>query len=303
VFRRQKSRWESGVAEQRYRYNGKELDEATGLYDYGARYYDPAIARWGQVDPLADQYAQYSPYNYVLGNPIALIDPDGMRVSIVGDQEYRNNVFNALISLALSSEAGAELVNEAFSSDRTLVIGNTQSQIENQIDEWNTEERGYATLAFDLGQATADLDANNGSNGEALGQTVETGLAHELAHFSSSQTGTLLDGNGYRSEVAAEEVYAVEQENRVRKEMGLSERTHYGSINVYGKEAVESGKYPGYYTLRNKANYAPTGSGASLNTPLNSSHIPTPDYNFTPTNKLRRAMKKPLPPKAWIISN
>jgi RHS repeat-associated protein len=63
---------------QVYRYNGKELDEATGWYDYGARYYDPAVARWGQVDPLADQYAPYSPYNYVLGNPIRLIDPDGM---------------------------------------------------------------------------------------------------------------------------------------------------------------------------------------------------------------------------------
>ena len=69
---------DSTAPAQSYRYNGKELEEATGLYDYGARYYDPAIARWGQVDPLADQYAPYSPYNYVLGNPIRLVDPSGM---------------------------------------------------------------------------------------------------------------------------------------------------------------------------------------------------------------------------------
>ena len=83
--------WFATVApEDQYRYNGKELDEATGLYDYGARYYDPAIARWGQVDPLAEQYASYSPYNYVLGNPIALFDPDGMKVESTHTDEDGN---------------------------------------------------------------------------------------------------------------------------------------------------------------------------------------------------------------------
>jgi len=69
----------------RYKYNGKELNEDLGLYDYGARWYDPAIARWTTIDPLASDYAPFSPYNYVLNNPINSIDPDGMRVKALDD--------------------------------------------------------------------------------------------------------------------------------------------------------------------------------------------------------------------------
>ena len=45
---------------QAYRYNEKELDPFSQTYEYGARYYDPAIAKWRGVDPLADQYVPWS---------------------------------------------------------------------------------------------------------------------------------------------------------------------------------------------------------------------------------------------------
>ena len=60
-----------------YLFNGKELDEETGLYYYGARYLNPTSAVWMSVDPLFEKYVGMSPYQYCYNNPIILIDPDG----------------------------------------------------------------------------------------------------------------------------------------------------------------------------------------------------------------------------------
>ncbi|MCI3937942.1 hypothetical protein MQX03_12080 [Chryseobacterium aahli] len=59
-----------------YKFNGKELDMATGYYYYGARYYDPKRSFWLSVDPLAE--ITVSPYAYVWNDPVNYADPTGL---------------------------------------------------------------------------------------------------------------------------------------------------------------------------------------------------------------------------------
>jgi RHS repeat-associated protein len=62
-----------------FSYTGKEKD-SSGLYYYGARYYDPEIGRFISRDPVRGRKITpqtLNPYSYCLNNPLKYIDPDG----------------------------------------------------------------------------------------------------------------------------------------------------------------------------------------------------------------------------------
>ena len=72
----------AAASKYRYGFNGKEQDtdgEWGGLthYDYGFRIYNPGIAKFLSVDPLASSFAHYSPYQFAGNSPIKYSDMQG----------------------------------------------------------------------------------------------------------------------------------------------------------------------------------------------------------------------------------
>ncbi|WP_276508048.1 RHS repeat domain-containing protein, partial [Treponema putidum] len=90
-----------GIDKLPFRFTGKELDEETGLYYYGARYLDPKYSRWLSGDPALNDYmagssvgeggiyntVNFNVYHYGGNNPIKYIDPNGMWINN-GDGTY-----------------------------------------------------------------------------------------------------------------------------------------------------------------------------------------------------------------------
>ena len=71
------------AANRRVELNAKELDEETGMYYYGARYYEPRLSLWMSTDSDQEKYPHYTSYLFVGSNPINAIDPDGNKIVFI----------------------------------------------------------------------------------------------------------------------------------------------------------------------------------------------------------------------------
>ncbi len=127
-----------------YKFNGKELDEESGLYYYGARYYDSRISIWASVDPLVEK--TFSSYGYCNLNPVNLIDPTGM--SSEDPPSDKQKALSKIQATRTDCSIGTvwnKINKEDFLNDLTKIVNSPSS-----VDQGNTNLCGIAAplIAF-----------------------------------------------------------------------------------------------------------------------------------------------------------
>ena len=133
-----------------YKFNGKEKDEETGLYYYGARYYTPDLSIWLSVDPLSDERPNLSPFSYCQNNPVILIDPTGALDELVitgpeADAATKNLQKSTSLTLSRDSKTGIVTAtgNPTTADDQKLLDVITSPNITVTVDAINSKEVVY----------------------------------------------------------------------------------------------------------------------------------------------------------------
>ena len=154
-----------------FRFTSKELDRETGLYYYGARYYEPKVSRWMSADPAG--FALVNPmgsdgkpkssysvieatnwYSYTSNNPVKYVDPTGMETTYF------------LIIYNIDPTPGSDEVAAIGTDDNgnpTLKVGHTWMSVEKNVNgEVETSYLGWSA-------------AGNPASGETVpGMLLET---------------------------------------------------------------------------------------------------------------------------------
>ena len=192
---------------QPYKYNGKELDMMSGLnqYDYSARYYDPAIARFTTMDPMAEKYYNISPYAYCANNPVNAVDPDGRDFQINFQRDKDGNITGMIIQAKVyitgtnaSEDRAADLNKLAKDTYKSQTINGVKVSFDISY------EYSKDITAADLGKGENLLDFNNKEtttydrshvNGSKKGSVYQTGNTGEI--YSDADNGTVMHETGH----------------------------------------------------------------------------------------------------------
>ncbi|MGI5064192.1 RHS repeat-associated core domain-containing protein [Treponema denticola] len=206
-----------GIDKLPFRFTGKELDEETGLYYYGARYLDPKYSRWLSGDPALNDYmagssvgeggiyntVNFNVYHYGGNNPIKYVDPNGMwDAKNEWNTEFQKK-YEDYIPLKISEYeknkkrftcedlALSILIDFASENSLPLNIKNNSGTYNSSDDKYSNPEKYKkdvlsSTAANDLMQNTVAVDKTNISSGDLV--LMDTGTPNGTKDNEMSHT-------------------------------------------------------------------------------------------------------------------
>ena len=175
-----------------YLFNAKEFDEETGLYYYGARYYDPRVSLWISTDPKQESYFAFSSYVYCGNNPLIYIDPNGKEWEDPAQAEkLKAKIDNKITSIQksiLAQKARLES-NQAKGKDiskQERKIADFESRISNlNQSKSDIDLLGHDSQKYKLTQVSGEgaHKVRLENNGTISIETSEDALSiHEITH-------------------------------------------------------------------------------------------------------------------------
>jgi len=196
---------------------GKERDNESGLYYYGARYYMAWVGRFVSVDPLAGDYPYLTPYNYAGNKPIGDLDIDGMQSTGDPPKKKDPRVFDDGINRKVGSRT---------LSDPDYEIHNLPT---------NPKDGQVATFGYTRGKGAAEVDyVFNGASG-SWERTVKDRALNVVEHGEFSIPGLQ---KGSASDTLCESGAASQAEGKDAGAKGKSSAEKAAPTTAPGKEQL-----------------------------------------------------------------
>ena len=210
--------------QQRYKYNGKELDRMHGLdwYDFGARWMDAAIGRWHSMDEKCEDYYDVSPYVFCKNNPMNNLDLDGRSVDW-----YQNNSTKYYTWF----EGNGEKEGFTHIGGKGSVLGEFETIIDNILsgeDGLNIESLYSNGFTFDI--------APNDKGGLFASKERGWDFFDEFINGTGPEFSVLLESHPYTKAIKNED-FVKDYQDEIRSRGKNGKYTNVGRPNFYPWQA------------------------------------------------------------------